>query len=423
LRVVAITVHADLHSVGEGYAAAKLLQALSSMVDLTVLNLDGNGKIPLAEQLPYANVIGFPEPAFMSNRFERLNAMLVPYFPVFVRKCLAWLRTYQESNLNFELVHQMLPYAARYALPFQRIDNPYIIGPLAGSLATPSGFENDFGPVPWYTRLRKLDQFRFCYDPFLRRTFQCASEVLLAAPYMKDVLQPLPIENSWVLMPWAHEGLKPRPSRSGEAGVLRLLHVGRVVRTKGLRDTIRALAHLNDLPSVTLVSAGAGPDLERCKVEVENLGLSERVSFLGHVPRKEIERLYREADAFCFPSFREPLGHVVFEAMAQRLPVITTDRGGPNNTVNDTCGFRVSVEHPQSFSRDIASAIRKLATDPKLRITMGTAAFQRVKSFGTWDDRARELVQVYERILKQGNSADQSTPPNRATYQRCSQVE
>ena len=49
--------------------------------------------------------------------------------------------------------------------------------------------------------------------------------------------------------------------------------------------------------------------------------------------RAEVEALYESHDLFCFPSFREPAGGVLYEAMRHGLPVITTDRGGPRGTI------------------------------------------------------------------------------------------
>ena len=52
----------------------------------------------------------------------------------------------------------------------------------------------------------------------------------------------------------------PQRLRQRQAGELRLLHVGRAVRTKGLRDAVRAISRLSDLPHVTLDAVGGGED-------------------------------------------------------------------------------------------------------------------------------------------------------------------
>jgi glycosyltransferase involved in cell wall biosynthesis len=170
------------------------------------------------------------------------------------------------------------------------------------------------------------------------------------------------------------------------------------VRTKGLRDAVRALAHLRDLPGVTLTSAGAGEDLEPCRDEARRLGVADRVQFLGRIPRTEVGALYESHDAFCFPSFREPAGNVLYEAMRHGLPVVTADRGGPGWIVDDTCGIRVPVTDPATYAADIARALRDLAAAPDLRARLGAGARDKVAREGLWSAKAERLVCLYAEI-------------------------
>ena len=128
--------------------------------------------------------------------------------------------------------------------------------------------------------------------------------------------------------------------------------------TKGLRDAIRALALLPEDLDVTLDVAGEGEETPLCRALARELGVAQRVRFHGRVDRDRVETLYAEADAFLFPSFREPSGSVVFEAMRHGLPVITADRGGPGHVVDDDSGLRVAVTDPERF------AARSLLLEP-----------------------------------------------------------
>ena len=192
---------------------------------------------------------------------------------------------------------------------------------------------------------------------------------------------------------------EPRPHRSAQPGVLKMVHVGRTVRTKGLRDGIRALAILSDLPNVTLDVAGDGEDLEICRQEAEQRGVSSRVRFLGRLSREQVEQVYKEADLFLFPSFREPTGIVLFEAMRHGLPVITTDRGGPGHIVNDMCGVRIPVHNPQQFAEDIAAAIRAIALDRNKLVSLSDGARKRVLEIGLWDRKIEEMQKLYGEVI------------------------
>ena len=103
------------------------------------------------------------------------------------------------------------------------------------------------------------------------------------------------------------------------------------------------MAMLKDIPGITLTSAGAGEEIDHCKAEAARLGILDRVTFLGRIAREKVEELYASHDVFCFPSFREPAGGVLYEAMRHGLPIVTADRGGPSWIVDASSGLYASI--------------------------------------------------------------------------------
>lgn len=398
MKVLLIAPNIDATDVGEAFVAFKWAQALSSRTDLTVLAFQRPGRQSLAAQLPGARVVTWPEPSW-ALKHERLNAMLKPAWPVFARKVRNWIASACDAGERFDIAHQLMPQAARYASPLRHFAIPYIIGPLGGALDTPAAFQAEAASAPLFTRLRKLDAFRFRNDPWLRASYARAACVLGVAPYVQNVLGDIPLKRFEPVLELGIDDVEPQRMRDQEPGHLSLLHVGRAVRTKGLRDAVRALAHLKDLPNVTLTSAGAGEELEVCRAEAHRLGVADRVRFLGKVSREEVEHLYATHDVFCFPSFREPAGGVLYEAMRHGLPVITADRGGPGWIVDDGCGIRIPVTTPKEFATEIASAARRLAASPSARNTLGTNARSKVLLEGQWEAKAARLVHLYKDVL------------------------
>jgi glycosyltransferase involved in cell wall biosynthesis len=398
VKLLLIAPNVDATDVGEAFVAFKWAEALSDLADVTLLCFHRDGRPDPALQLPRARVVTWPEPAW-AQRNERLNAMLKPAWPVFERKVRLWLADALARGERFDVAHQLMPQAARYASPLRHFAVPYLIGPLGGALETPEAFRAETGGAPLFTRLRALDAFRFRHDPWLRASYTRAACVLGVAPYVADVMGDIPLRRFEPVLELGIADIPPWMERSRRAGRLRLLHVGRAVRTKGLRDAVRALAHLADLPGVTLTSAGTGEDLAACRAEADRLGVADRVTFLGRVPRAEVERLYATHDAFCFPSFREPAGNVLYEAMRHGLPLIAADRGGPGWIVDDACGIRVAVTDPDRFPRDIAAAIRRIALSPDLAQKLGHGARDKVAREGLWSAKADRMLALYEELV------------------------
>jgi glycosyltransferase involved in cell wall biosynthesis len=106
------------------------------------------------------------------------------------------------------------------------------------------------------------------------------------------------------------------------------LYAGELLPLKGIALAIRALALLP--PEWRLLVVGAGPDKPRLRRIAGRFGVTERVQFLGQVPRARLLRLMQEeADVLVFPSLRDQAGWVVAEALTCGLPAVCLDRGGP----------------------------------------------------------------------------------------------
>lgn len=400
LRVLIIAPSLTRHDIGEVEWAFHWTEALSRRANVTVLATSRRDLPPLEQQLPMARVITWPEPTFLYQKLERFNAMAKPFWPLFARQVKRWLRTELARGTSFDIAHQILPQAMRHASPLRDTGIPYVIGPLGGGLDTPAAFRDEVRHgSSFLSRLRAIDDFRLRHDRALRASYAGADLVLGVAPYVEKRLAPVGIRRFEAVLERGHGSFPPARDRQGVPDRCRLLHVGRVIRTKGLRDTIRALALLHDLPEVTLTSAGDGPDLAACKAEARALGVADRVTFLGKIPRDRVEDEYARADVFCFPSFREPMGGVFFEAMAHGLPVITAARGGPDFIINDDSGLRLPVETPEQFASDLAAAIRRLSGDPALRQDLGRGARARLESFGSWEDKADTMIDLYHEVL------------------------
>jgi glycosyltransferase involved in cell wall biosynthesis len=152
------------------------------------------------------------------------------------------------------------------------------------------------------------------------------------------------------------------------------------------------------MPGVTLTSAGDGPDLAACRAEAEALGVADRIDFQGRIPREKVEELYATHHVFAFPTFREPMGGVFFEAMRWGLPVVTADYGGPQAIVDEASGVRVPVTDPVRFPSDIAAVLRALAADPARLASLAAGSHRRMASLGDWDDKARATIALYREI-------------------------
>ncbi len=390
----------DGEDVGEAWVAFQWARLLAEVCDLTLLSTYKRGHTPPGKQLPRARVIEWEEPPGV-GRFERLNSLMQPGYIPFYARARRWTRQRLAAGETFDVAHQVVPVAMRYPCPVAGLGIPLVIGPVGGSLDSPPGFVEEEGATPWWQRLRALDAWRIRRDPLLRRSFESADCVVGVAPYVAEFLAPLRIKRLEIMSETAVHEVQAPIDRGNRSGPVRLLHVGRIVRTKGLRDTIRAVASLPDLDLVLDV-VGDGNDREACESLAAQLGVAERIIFHGKLPREQVDQFYRDADIFVFPSYREPGGNVSLEAMAFGLPLIVCRRGGPGANVDDGCAVRLEAESPSQLATDCAAAIRTLAEDADLRHRMGTAARSRAAADHLWSSRLARMNELYREVATSG---------------------
>lgn len=405
-KVLLIAPACDGEDVGEAWVAFQWAKLLANRYDLTLLTTFKRGHTPMTKQLPHVRVVEWEEPPGV-GRFERLNSLLQPGYVPFYLRARRWVRRRLADGETFDIAHQVVPVAMRYPSPVARLPLPFVIGPVGGSLDSPAAFAAEEGATPWYQRLRRIDRWRMRADPLLRRTYESADCVIGVAEYVREFTSALSLQRFEVMSETAVDSVHPPVDRSGRTGPVRLLHVGRIVRTKGLRDVIRALAAVRDV-DVVLDVLGDGNDREACERLIAQLHLEDRVRLHGAVPRAIVDEFYQRADAFVFPSYREPGGNVSLEAMSWGLPVVVCRRGGPGTNVDESCAILLEAQSPEQLAADCAAAIRRLAMDSGLRARMGDAGRRRVLTTHLWSHRIDRLGRIYDELAPLPDAAGSS---------------
>ena len=180
---------------------------------------------------------------------------------------------------------------------------------------------------------------------------------------------------------------------------IRIVSVSNLKKTKGIDLNIQALAVLvKKYPNLEYYIVGDGeerPNLERL---VKDLGLGDKVSFLGRLPHAEALKQIAAADIFSLPSWQEGFGVVYIEAMAQGIPVIgVRGEGIEDAIVHEQNGLLV---RPQDVN-DLVNALERLLSSPSFAAKLAAEAKATVRKNFTWQKNAEKTVNVYKRLLEQ----------------------
>ncbi|MCL4467132.1 MAG: glycosyltransferase [Chloroflexi bacterium] len=178
------------------------------------------------------------------------------------------------------------------------------------------------------------------------------------------------------------------------------LFVGRMDPLKGL-DLLLLAAHelRRSVPDLQLLVVGgdASPESEEGRVRdlARELGLADRVTFVGAVPQTELPTYYSAADLCVVPSFYESFGLVAVEALACGTPVVASRVGGlPGVVKHGENGLLVA----NRTASDFAASIGELCRDEGRRAGLALRARASVARL-VWESVARRILQVYDETL------------------------
>ncbi|TMF91586.1 MAG: glycosyltransferase family 1 protein [Chloroflexi bacterium] len=183
-----------------------------------------------------------------------------------------------------------------------------------------------------------------------------------------------------------------------------LLFVGRLERLKGVEVAIRALALLRDRnhDDVRLLILGEDSkdgdegEKDRLKAVAADIGVRDRVDFLGSVAHHELPYFYSAADVCVMPSYSESFGLVGLEAQASGRPVVGSDVSGLRSVIRDqVSGYLIAGHDPAEY----AERIGRLLEDPELAQQMGRRGRLLAQRY-SWTRTADRLRELFEDVAE-----------------------
>ena len=321
------------------------------------------------------------------------------------RAALRWTSQERPDVLH---AHWTLPNGFMAALAARRYRVPLVVS-IPGSDATVAGQNPAF---------RRMANFAFDQAGLITANSAALRDVAVgglgADPAKFDLIAYGVDPNAYLPDPAGTADLRASLGIPSEAIVF--LAVGRMVYKKGFDRLLRAAALMagspygwqtanskwpaanNSQPIIHLAMVGEGDLWAEWQALGRELGLGERLHWVGNVPADRLGVYYNMADALVMPSVTHPadgLNVTVLDAMSCARPVVGTSAAGNELAIRDGVnGFLV----PEGDDAALAGALATLAADPDLRARMGAAGRQRIETELGWPHLARRYVAHFERL-------------------------
>jgi glycosyltransferase involved in cell wall biosynthesis len=238
--------------------------------------------------------------------------------------------------------------------------------------------------IIWHIHEYYENAFLQIFILFLVRSI--ANETIVVSNYMKK-------HKGFKFAHVVHNGVEIKNETHLDKLGSKLVFVGRIKEEKGAQDLIMSLAEIKKIIAKKSVHLyGRCERIEYFSNLIKENKLDKIVQLRGF--EKDIDSIYSDAYLFLLPSYRESFGISIIEAMANRIPVISTNIGGIPEIVTPDCGILVS---PGDI-KTLALSIKKLLNDEILALKMGKNGYEKVKKYFTMESFVNKIFNILTNI-------------------------
>ena len=167
-----------------------------------------------------------------------------------------------------------------------------------------------------------------------------------------------------------------------------IVHISNFRPLKRIIDVIKIFEKINSKINSKLIMVGDGPEKKKAKDYLRKNNLKNRVIFVGKT--NEVDQILCSSDLFLLPSEKESFGLAALEAMALKVPVVSTNTGGlPELNINGNSGYTSDIGDIDSMA---LNAI-KILSDKSLKKKYRSQAFENAKKYDI-----KKIIPLYEKV-------------------------
>lgn len=365
---------------GAGYATANIAR------ELVAMGIDAEILTSRIDDEPDGQVVdGVPIHRVKSWRIDVHNCGLRGAYTYVLAAALKRRKLLRTRHYDLEHYFFSLPTGLLTLAPPFDLAPPYIVS-LRGS------------DVPGYDPANtRLDKIHTLMKPLTRLIWQRAGRVVALSEALAETARQTAPDLDVSVIPNGIDIERFAPPAHRESnGAIRLITVARLLKRKGIHTVLEACARPTTLP-VTLDIIGTGPYEDELRERANELGLGDKVRFLGFVPNAELPEYYGRSDIFVLPSSTESFGLVFAEAMSCGLPIAASNVGGIPETVRDGIdGLLCPPNDPAALRQNIIQLMG--SSDERARIS--DSQRQRILQHYPWSHIAARYAETYSNVLR-----------------------
>jgi len=305
-------------------------------------------------------------------------------------------------HVRFDLAQQFTPVETGLSLALIGSGVPLILGPYSGHWAAEA-----FGPPkPRSLGARLKHQLR---DLLASLQQAQADALVITCPAAMDRIRSPAARAKRVHVIshgihsqeyWPRESMPSKPT---------ILFLAVLEYWKGIFTLLEAFDRVApQVPDATLEIWGDGRESAAVDARIAASPFRDRIFRRGRAAREDVAEIMRAHSVYCMPSYGEPFGMTLLEAMASAVPVVTTDVGGPPFLVHRDGGRVV----PMRDAAKLADALTEILANRELQTSMGIYNRRRVEQEFDWSRSLDRMESVYGKVLAPTREATSDALPD-----------
>lgn len=283
---------------------------------------------------------------------------------------------------------------------------PLVWGPIGGLKKFPMAYANGIKMKAFNWLKNTITDWQISHDKRVRETLHQSSLLISSIPDscnaikrshgLESVIIP---ETGCLVEETDNLQHLSYTSHEKDSNNLTLIWVGKFDFRKRLDIALKAVAACG-IENLVLKIFGSGNETQVANARQlsEQLGIKDKVQFMGNQPNGIVKEEMRRSDAFLFTSVNEDTSTVVLEAISNHLPVICFDCCGMAAVIDETVGIKIPLTNPNQSVKDFAKAIDRLYNYRSLLSTLSANCHKRALEL-SWERKAEKMVELYNRTI------------------------
>ena len=316
---------------------------------------------------------------------EKHSAFHHAYYILWQKVAYNWAKS---SGIKFDIIHHVSMGNYRICGDMYKFKDAHTVCvPVGGGQTTPDSLRS------YYTTQRNYEKFRdnvnkaFSKFNFYKKQINSFDDVYTVNDETKNAIEnatgkkckklcDISINSNMHELDIFHPDKKP----------IEIIYLGRLIELKGIMLLVDVIKNIKTDTPFHVSLYGEGELENKIREKINEYALNDVITIQGKVNYTEISDIYKNADIFVHPTFRDSGGVVFAEAMAHKLPIVALNQSLSRDFNEHKCGLFVNTEQSkEEIINEFAENLKKLIENYDLRVKFGQNGYDYANTYLTMD--------------------------------------